>query len=133
MDTLSALAHQTDMEPTMKIAVVGASGLMGSKIVQVLERDGLEVVRASPSSGVDAYAGAGLEAALAGVDALIDVTNEGHLEKATLSTSSNEPGQTSSLQQKPPAFVTMWYSPLLAQICWSRMTTSVPNSFRRTR
>ncbi|MEK1896079.1 MAG: SDR family oxidoreductase [Rhizobium sp.] len=61
----------------MKIAVIGASGLMGTKIASVLEREGIDVVKASTSNGIDAYTGEGLERALAGADALIDVTNSG--------------------------------------------------------
>lgn len=61
----------------MKIAVIGATGLIGNKISRVLEGHGVDVVRASTSNGVDAYTGQGLEEAIAGVDVLIDVTNSG--------------------------------------------------------
>jgi uncharacterized protein YbjT (DUF2867 family) len=59
----------------MKITVVGASGLIGSKVVALLEADGHEVVAASRSSGVDVMTGAGLADALAGTDAVVDVLN----------------------------------------------------------
>ncbi len=61
----------------MKITVVGASGMMGSKIVRELERAGQSVSGASASTGVDAYTGDGLKAALADTDVVIDVTNSG--------------------------------------------------------
>ena len=59
----------------MKITVVGASGLIGTKVVEHLGREGHDVVAASRSSGVDVLTGAGLADALAGAGALVDVTN----------------------------------------------------------
>jgi len=59
----------------MKITVVGATGLVGSKVVEALHDGGHDVVAASRSSGVDAVTGAGLPDAVAGADALVDVTN----------------------------------------------------------
>ena len=59
----------------MKITVVGATGLIGTKVVRTLEGDDHDVVAASRSSGVDVFSGAGLVDALAGAAALVDVTN----------------------------------------------------------
>jgi uncharacterized protein YbjT (DUF2867 family) len=59
----------------MKITVIGASGLIGTKVVDLLGRDGHEVVAASRSSGVDVLTGDGLADALSGADTLVDVTN----------------------------------------------------------
>jgi len=59
----------------MKITVIGASGLIGTKVVDLLTAEGHEVVAASRSSGVDVLTGDGLAAALAGANALVDVTN----------------------------------------------------------
>lgn len=59
----------------MRIAVAGATGNIGTLTVAALERDGHEVVRISRSLGVDLTTGAGLDDALKGVDAVIDVTN----------------------------------------------------------
>ena len=59
----------------MRITVVGASGLIGTKVVALLSADGHEVMAASRSSGVDVVSGAGLTDALTGADALVDVTN----------------------------------------------------------
>ena len=64
----------------MKITVVGASGLIGTKVVEALESQGHDVVAASRSSGVDVLTGEGLAGALAGADALVDVTNSPSFE-----------------------------------------------------
>jgi uncharacterized protein YbjT (DUF2867 family) len=64
----------------MKITVVGASGLIGTKVVELLASEGHHVVAASRSSGVNVLTGAGLANALAGADALVDVTNSPILE-----------------------------------------------------
>ena len=59
----------------MKIVVIGGSGLIGSKLVKNLRQLGHEVVAASPSSGVNSITGEGLAEALAGAQAVVDVTN----------------------------------------------------------
>ncbi len=59
----------------MKITVVGASGLIGTKVVEILRSRGNDVVASSRSSGVDVLTGAGLADALTRADALVDVTN----------------------------------------------------------
>ena len=64
----------------MKITVVGASGHIGTKVVEVLRSKGHEVIASSRSSGVDVLTGAGLADALAGADALVDVTNSPSFE-----------------------------------------------------
>jgi uncharacterized protein YbjT (DUF2867 family) len=64
----------------MKVTVVGASGLIGTKVVEALKADGNNVVAASRASGVDVLTGAGLADALAGADALVDVTNSPSFE-----------------------------------------------------
>jgi uncharacterized protein YbjT (DUF2867 family) len=64
----------------MKITVVGASGLIGTKVVELLKSEGHDVVAASRSSGVDVLTGEGLADALAGADALVDVTNSPSFE-----------------------------------------------------
>lgn len=64
----------------MRITVVGASGLMGTRVVALLEREGHEVVAASRSTGLDVLTGDGLAGALAGADALVDVTNSPSFE-----------------------------------------------------
>ena len=59
---------------------MGAGGLIGTKVVQLLKADGHEVVPASRSSGVDVVTGAGIVEALEGADVLVDVTNSPSFE-----------------------------------------------------
>jgi uncharacterized protein YbjT (DUF2867 family) len=59
----------------MKIAVAGGTGRIGRLAIGALEREGHETVSLSRSDGVDLYRGSGLADALAGADAVIDVTN----------------------------------------------------------
>ena len=59
----------------MRIAVIGATGLVGRAVLAAVEREGHEGVAVSRSSGVDVVSGEGLEAALAGCDAVVDVLN----------------------------------------------------------
>jgi uncharacterized protein YbjT (DUF2867 family) len=59
----------------MKITVFGATGLIGSTVVDLLEGGGHDVVASSRSSGADVLTGEGLTDALAGADVLVDVTN----------------------------------------------------------
>lgn len=59
----------------MRIAVAGATGNIGARTVAALERNGHEAVRISRSLGVDLLSGDGLDAALAGVDAVIDTVS----------------------------------------------------------
>jgi uncharacterized protein YbjT (DUF2867 family) len=56
----------------MRIAVAGATGNIGARTVAFLERDGHQAVRISRSLGVDLLTGEGLDAALEGVDAVVD-------------------------------------------------------------
>lgn len=59
----------------MRIAVVGGTGTVGRHVVAAAADAGHEVVVLSRSNGTDVSTGAGLDAALAGVDAVIDVSN----------------------------------------------------------
>jgi len=59
----------------MRVAVAGATGNIGTLTVATLEAGGHDVVRISRSLGIDLSTGAGLDAALTGVEAVIDVTN----------------------------------------------------------
>jgi uncharacterized protein YbjT (DUF2867 family)/nitrite reductase/ring-hydroxylating ferredoxin subunit len=68
----------------MKIVVVGGSGLIGSKLVSMLTRDGHEVVAASRRSGVDAVTGQGLAEALSGAAVVVDVSNSPTFEDAAV-------------------------------------------------
>lgn len=59
----------------MKILVLGATGVMGREVAAKLEAAGADVVRAHRGTGVDAYTGAGLDAAMAGVDVVVEAVN----------------------------------------------------------
>jgi uncharacterized protein YbjT (DUF2867 family) len=59
----------------MKITVIGATGQIGSQVVDLLTSDGHDVVAASRASGADVLTGEGLDEALAGAQVLVDVTN----------------------------------------------------------
>jgi uncharacterized protein YbjT (DUF2867 family) len=59
----------------MRIVVLGGSGLIGSKLVNLLRQEGQDVVSASHSSGLNTVTGEGLDEALAGAQVVVDVTN----------------------------------------------------------
>ena len=59
----------------MRIAVVGATGRIGRLTVEALERGGHEPVPISRAGGTDVVSGAGLDEALTGAEAVIDVLN----------------------------------------------------------
>ena len=56
----------------MKIAVAGATGRVGRHVSEVLAERGHEVVAMSRATGVDIITGAGLDAALDGVEVIVD-------------------------------------------------------------
>ena len=58
---------------SQKIAVTGATGRVGSHLVEILEERGHDVVPISRSTGVDVITGEGLDEALAGVETIIDL------------------------------------------------------------
>jgi len=64
----------------MKIVVIGGSGLIGSKVVNILRQGGHEVLAASPSSGVNTLTGEGLAKALTGAQVVVDVANSPSFE-----------------------------------------------------
>jgi len=59
----------------MKIVILGGTGLIGSKVVNLLRARSHEVVAASPSKGIDSITGKGLTEALTGAQVVVDVTN----------------------------------------------------------
>ncbi|ORB25596.1 SDR family oxidoreductase [Mycolicibacterium parafortuitum] len=59
----------------MRIAVAGATGNIGARTAAFLGRDGHEVVPISRSQGIDLLTGDGLDAALTGVDAVVDTVS----------------------------------------------------------
>lgn len=64
----------------MKIVVIGGKGLIGSRLVALLQQRGHEAIAASPSTGVDTLTGEGLAAALAGAQVVVDVANSPSFE-----------------------------------------------------
>jgi len=59
----------------MKIVVLGGTGLIGAQVTKSLRAMGQAVLPASRRSGVDVLTGVGLDQAMDGADAVIDVTN----------------------------------------------------------
>lgn len=74
------MKHTASLPNTRKIVVIGGSGLIGSKLVNLLRQRGHEVNAASPSSGVNAVTGEGLAQALAGTQVVVDVANSPSFE-----------------------------------------------------
>ena len=67
----------------MRVAVVGGTGLVGRYTVETLGRAGHEPIVVARSRGVDVTTGAGLDRALAGVEAVVDVTNTADTDPTT--------------------------------------------------
>ena len=64
----------------MKIVVIGGTGLIGSKVVDILKGKGHETIAAAPNTGVNTITGEGLDAALAGAQVVVDVANSPSFE-----------------------------------------------------
>lgn len=64
----------------MKVTVVGATGQIGSRVVDLLTAAGHDVVAASLSTGANVLTGEGLDDAVAGADVLVDVVNSPSFE-----------------------------------------------------
>jgi uncharacterized protein YbjT (DUF2867 family) len=62
-------------ETTMKIVVIGGTGLIGSKLVNKLREQGHEAVAAAPNTGVNTITGEGLAEVLKGASVVVDVSN----------------------------------------------------------
>jgi uncharacterized protein YbjT (DUF2867 family) len=67
----------------MKFAVIGGTGLIGSQVVQDLNAAGHEAVPHSLSTGVDVLTGQGVDAALAGADVVVNLTNSPTFDDAS--------------------------------------------------
>ncbi|MDR6975044.1 uncharacterized protein YbjT (DUF2867 family) [Streptomyces sp. 3330] len=68
----------------MKFAVIGGTGLIGSQVVENLNGAGHTAVPHSPSTGVDLITGQGVEAALAGADVVLNLSNSPTFDEASL-------------------------------------------------
>jgi uncharacterized protein YbjT (DUF2867 family) len=67
----------------MKIAVIGGTGLIGSQVVKNLNAAGHQAVPHSQSTGVDVISGQGVEAAVAGADVVVNLTNSPTFDEAS--------------------------------------------------
>lgn len=68
----------------MKVVIVGGTGLIGSAVHERLDALGHEVVVAVPSTGVNTVTGEGLDEAVQGADAIVDVSNSPDWEPQAL-------------------------------------------------
>lgn len=64
----------------MKVVVIGGSGLIGSKVVEILKCKGIEVVSASAKLGVNTKVGLGLDKVLRDANVVIDLANSPSFE-----------------------------------------------------
>jgi uncharacterized protein YbjT (DUF2867 family) len=64
----------------IKIVVIGGSGRVGEKLVYFLRQDDYRVLEASPTHGVDAVTGQGLDRALDGAEVVVDCSNAPELD-----------------------------------------------------
>lgn len=84
LKTLPIAAGVNQQDKTMKILVIGGTGLIGSKTVRLLLERGHEVISASPSSGVNTITGEGLAQAMVGTDVVLDLANSPSFEDAAV-------------------------------------------------
>lgn len=74
----------TNESSSMKIVVIGGSGLIGSKLITMLGEHGHQAVSASPNSGVNTLTGEGLAEVLEGASVVVDVSNSPSFEDAAV-------------------------------------------------
>lgn len=70
-------------QDSMKFAVIGGTGLIGSQVVRDLNSAGHEAVPHALSTGVDVLTGEGVDAALAGAEVVINLTNSPTFDDAS--------------------------------------------------
>jgi len=68
----------------MKLAIIGGTGLIGSKLVTRLREHSHEAVPASPDTGVNTLTGEGLADTLQGASVVVDVSNSPSFEEAAV-------------------------------------------------
>ena len=64
----------------MRIAVIGGTGLIGTKVAEQLGAHGHDVIVASRATGVNSYTTEGLAEALDGVEVVVDASNSSYLD-----------------------------------------------------
>jgi uncharacterized protein YbjT (DUF2867 family) len=66
---------------SMKIVVIGGTGLSGSKVVEKLKAQGYEAIAAAPNTGVNTLTGEGLAEVLKNASVVVDVSNSPSFEE----------------------------------------------------
>lgn len=66
---------------SMKIVVIGGTGLIGSKLIGKLTAQGHEAIAAAPNTGVNALTGEGLAEVLKNASVVVDVSNSPSFEE----------------------------------------------------
>jgi uncharacterized protein YbjT (DUF2867 family) len=66
---------------SMKIVVIGGTGLIGSKVVEKLKAQGYEAIAAAPNTGVNTLTGEGLAEVLKNASVVVDVSNSPSFEE----------------------------------------------------
>lgn len=79
-DGVAVMTTASESSIAAKIVVLGGTGLIGRQVAGLLRQQGHEVLAASPSRGVNALTGEGLEEALRGAHIVVDVTNSPSFE-----------------------------------------------------
>jgi nucleoside-diphosphate-sugar epimerase len=72
------------METTMKIVVIGGTGLIGSKVMNKLRDHGHEAIAASHSGGINTVTGEGLAGVLKGASVVVDASDSPSYEDAAV-------------------------------------------------
>ena len=115
----SAQAHDVTegagtMDAQRRIAVTGATGRVGRHVVELLWAQGHEAVPIARSAGVDVITGEGLDAALAGVDTIVD-TATGPVAR---------PGRAPRRSSRPPPPTSSTPASARASAAWSSSRSS---------
>lgn len=88
---------------SMKIVVIGGTGLIGSKLVEKLRSDGHEPVAAALETGVNTITGEGLAEAFEGAHVVVDGENAPNWDDAAVLDFFETCPGTSSTRRRPPA------------------------------
>jgi len=68
----------------MKLVIIGGTGLIGSRLVPLLRKQGHEAVSASPDTGVNTLTGQGLAGVLQDALVVVDVSNSPSFEETAV-------------------------------------------------